>query len=114
MHWDLASANAVLTAVAFVVVMIATGAAVVALFRANYAKATIDTLKESNVALTARVDELEGENQRKTIDITRLSSENDTLRGLVTGRAELIELAHIVSRNHDEMMRALGTLKDHT
>lgn len=98
-------------------VLLAAGAAVVAVLKANYAKATIEILKESNEALTHRVEELEAEDGRKTAAIRRIGDENTMLKEMVHGHAELKELGDRLSEleraeqgRYDDLKRLLSDI----
>lgn len=88
------------TVVAFVVAALAGLASLVAMAKANFAKTTIATQKDSNEALKERVQILESEVVRlETQDSLRegriraLETENATLRTYVSGTEAIKELA---------------------
>lgn len=84
--------TAALSTIAVLAGLLVIAATVVAFFRANYAKATIETLRDSNTALTARVAELEAEDVRKSTKIEHLESEAVALRSYVSGTEAVREL----------------------
>lgn len=71
-------------------------ASVAAFFKANLSQKIIETLKESNAALTERVTLLEGENTRDKAQIRSLLAENAALQTYVSGTEAVKELAQIV------------------
>lgn len=73
----------------FVLTIATAAAAGVAYFRASYAKATIETLKENNSALSDRVDILETENKGLQIKVEAVKQENMLLRTLVPAEETL-------------------------
>lgn len=73
-------------------------------FRSSYSKATIDSLKENNQALTERVGLVEAEAERCTTRCTALEQENSTLRALVTGRSAIEALELTLRDVHHEAM----------
>lgn len=77
--------TAALSTIGVLAGLLVIAAVVVAFFRANYAKATIDTLRDSNTALTSRVTELEAENSRQAVKLKHLEDEAEALRGYVSG-----------------------------
>lgn len=108
-----------LNVLAALFVLAAAVASVVAVLRANLAKATIDVLQQSNEAFTTRVDQLEQENTRFLARMTALEAENATLRSIVTGVDELKRLradfeAHreIVKVNHDRILTGMYAVHD--
>ena len=62
--------------------LLVAAATVVAFFRTQYAKATIETLRDSNDALKARVDELEAQNARQATKLVHLEQEAETAQEL--------------------------------
>lgn len=80
-------------------------AAALALFRANYAKATIDTLRDSNTALTDRVKELEADNTRILAQNESQATELRYLRTYVSGT----EAVKALERKVEEHQRDLVT-----
>jgi len=78
-------------------------AALVAYFKASYARATIETLRDSNTALTARVTELEASEARL---ITRCDAQDQELRNLrtyVSGTEAVHALESKVDAYHGEL-----------
>lgn len=100
---DFASALGILGGVFGVVLVVAT---VVAYFRASLARATIDTLKESNAALTERVAMLEQEQGRTKLEMESLKRENDVLREAVSGKADVAEILALITHHHQEVTAA--------
>jgi hypothetical protein len=105
--------------IAFGFVVIA--AAVVAYYRSSLAKATIDTLKESNGALTERVGLLEVDSERKTEQIRTLKAENETLRNVVTGidflkriSTDLNAYNEARKAEHDQILTSVASVHDLT
>ncbi len=74
-----------ITTIAILVGLLVTAATVVAFYRSSYARATIETLRDSNEALTERVKELEAENQRQGQKLAHLEQEAADLRTYVSG-----------------------------
>lgn len=81
-------------------------ATVVAYFRASLAKATIETLKDSNSALTDRVAILEAEQERQKVRTESLERENATLREAVSGKADVAEILALITHHHNEVTAA--------
>lgn len=73
----------------FILTIATAAAAGVAYFRASYAKATIETLKENNSALTSRVDILESDLKAAKVKVTAVEQENKLLRTLVPAEETL-------------------------
>lgn len=73
----------------FILTIATAAAAAVAYFRASYAKATIDTLRDSNAALTERVGLLELEVTTEKTKTEALREENRLLRTLVPAEETL-------------------------
>ena len=81
-------------------------ATVVAYFRASLAKATIDTLKDSNAALTERVSILERETTAMRVQTEALTRENNVLREAVSGKADVAEILALITHHHSEVTMA--------
>jgi hypothetical protein len=99
--------------------LIAAATSVVAVLRANLAKATIEVLKDSNDAFETRVDQLEAENDRFLARMTALETENASLRSLVTGvdeikrfRTEFDAHRSAVKDNHDRILTGMYAVHD--
>lgn len=84
--------------------IIALVAAAVAVFRANYMKATIDTLKESNAALSDRNDQLDRDIAECQKQLATLKAENHALQNYVSGTEAIHELGHQLKEQHTEAM----------
>lgn len=89
-------------------------ASAVAVARATLAKTTIETLKENNDALSARVGLLEQENGRQAAQVVSLLAENASLQSYVSGADAVKELAKVIgdsertrAAEHVEVMAAL-------
>lgn len=80
-------------------------AAAVAYFRASFARATIETLRDSNVALTARVSELEADNLRIKAENEAQKQELGALRTYVSGT----EAVHALEGKVDGYQQELRT-----
>lgn len=97
-------------------------ASAAAYLRASYAKATVATLAESNAALSEQVrilkeerdeDRVEREQERKedaakaaqmAVKIEALERENDTLREVVQGKADVERLVMLIQDHHHEVI----------
>jgi hypothetical protein len=84
----------------------------VAYFRQSYAKATIETLRENNAALTDRVSVLEGEGTRCATRLTAVESENTQLRTFVSGADAIKTLAESIAGQHSELMVRLTEIAE--
>ena len=102
--------TAALSTVGVLVGLLVIAATVVAFFRANYAKATIDTLRDSNTALTGRVAELEAENSRQAGKIRHLEEEAVSLRSYVSGTEAVARLEQQMADHHLEVVTRLDRL----
>lgn len=78
-------------------------ASLVAYFKASYARATIETLRDSNNALTGRVAELEASEARLMIRCDALEREAVNLRGYVSGTEAVRALEAKVDAYHGEL-----------
>lgn len=87
--------------------LLVVAAVAVAYFRASYAKATIETLKEDNEALRNRVETLEEEDRTKQTKIEHLRQENEALRDLVTNRVEIDTLTIQLQHHHTQALALL-------
>lgn len=77
------------TLLPFIFTIATAAAAAVAYFRASYAKATIETLKENNDALTNRVTILESDLKAANVKVAAVEQENILLRTLVPAEETL-------------------------
>lgn len=84
-------------------VLLAGAASVVAYFRASYARATIETLRDSNLALTGRVGELEASEDRLRIRCDALEREAVNLRSYVSGTEAVNALAAKIDSYQGEL-----------
>lgn len=100
----------------FILTIATAAAAAVAYFRASYAKATIDTLKDNNDALDKRVDILEKELSEEKVKTEALREENRLLRTLVPAEETLgVILQSLVELGHQhEAILHLLTDRPHT
>lgn len=110
-------AGAVLSAVLGVLTLVSVVASAVAVARATLAKTTIETLTQSNAALTERVGILEGENSRQTTRLAALLAENAALQTYVSGSEAIKELAasmarqeHMRASEHHDILSAIQTI----
>lgn len=92
-------------------------ASVAAFFKANLSQKIIETLKESNAALTERVRILEDESTRDKAQIRALVAENAALQTYVSGTEAVKELALVVGQadkarttEHHDILAAIQTL----
>lgn len=92
---------AVLGSILGIVLVVAT---IVAYFRTSLAKATIDTLKESNGALQEQATILKGEFAGVKARVEALERENNTLRSALSGRADASKILDRIQAHHDEVM----------
>jgi hypothetical protein len=90
-------------------------ASAAAYLRASYAKATVATLAESNAALTEQVailkakaeaDEQDRERERLSMTgrLNLMESENNTLREVVQGKADVERLVMLIQDHHHEVI----------
>lgn len=86
----------------FAVVLVV--ATVVAYFRASLAKATIDTLRDSNNALQERVTILESETEKMKVKTESLQRENGILREAVSGKADILQIVQLLENHHNTVM----------
>jgi hypothetical protein len=99
-----------------ILVAIATGlGAVVAIFKANMAMATIVLLEANNGALTQtnEMQQLQLDKQDATIDGLKKQGaaqqgQIDTLKELASGKKAVDELALVLADRHAQLMAALG------
>jgi len=89
-------------------------AALIAFFRSGLAKATIETLKESNAALDERVRILEEQNRRLEVDLGAAHRTIEVLRDLATGanqmaqfQAQVVALIQQQTAEHGEILELL-------
>jgi hypothetical protein len=104
--------TAALSTIGVLVGLLVVAATVVAFFRANYAKATIDTLRDSNTALTERVKELEAENGRQAVKIAHLEDEAVALRSYVSGTEAVARLEQKFDHYHGELTEHRGVVTE--
>lgn len=90
--------SAVLSLVLGGLTLVAVVASAVAVARATLAKTTIETLKQNNEALAARVDLLEEENERQATRLSALQSENTALQSYVSGTDAIKEVAAMLAK----------------
>lgn len=90
--------------------LLVAAASVVAFFRANLAKSTIDTLRDSNLALTARVVELEAEDARKTTKLAHLEQEAADLRSYVSGTEAVARLEVQLAEHRTDVVARLDRI----
>ena len=91
--------------------LLVAAATVVAFFRTQYAKATIETLRDSNDALKARVDELEAENGRQAVKLKHLEDEAADLRSYVSGTEAIARLEQQLADHHLEAMSTMARIE---
>ena len=82
---------------------------VLAYSRSTYTKNTIVQLQDLSEALDKRVGALESERKILIDKVDKLESENDILRGLLTGESQFDGLMRTIATNHQEVMVMLGT-----
>lgn len=85
----------------------------VAYYRASYAKATIATLKDSNAALTERVEILEDQAERCNKELDRVTAENTNLKSYVAGTEAIALLRQTIENQHHELMQRLDEARQH-
>jgi hypothetical protein len=93
----------VLTILAGLAALLVVLAAAVAYYRASYARATIETLRDSNAALTDRVIVLEASETRLTAENTAQKQELVNLRTYVSGTEAVHALGTKVDAYHQEL-----------
>jgi predicted RNase H-like nuclease (RuvC/YqgF family) len=98
------SLGAILTILGGLAALLVIAAVAVAFYRASYARATIETLRESNNALTNRVSELEASEGRLKLRCDSLEREAVSLRGYVSGTEAVRELEKKVEAYHGELL----------
>lgn len=96
--------NAWIVGVAGIFGIVALVGVIVAYFRVNLSQATIDTLKESNAALTARNGELDSELLDIKARVGALERENESLRSALDGKADVERIAVLVEHHHEDVM----------
>lgn len=96
--------NTGLAAIGGVLAIVVLVAVIVAYFRVNLSQATIDTLKESNAALTTRNGELDAELLDLKPRVAALERENEVLRSALGGKADVERIAALIEHHHDEVM----------
>jgi cell division protein FtsB len=99
--------TAAFTILGVVAGLLVAAASVVAFFRANLAKSTIDTLRDSNAALTGRVAELEAENGRQATKLEHLEQEAADLRTYVSGTEAIARLEQQFADHRADMVGRL-------
>jgi hypothetical protein len=102
-----------------IVLLLAAVAAVVAFLRANLAKTTIDTQRDTIVAFENRMAQLEADNNRLVTRVSAVEAENKMLRTIVTGVDELKQLRKEMAANldktsrvHDQMLTGIYSMHD--
>lgn len=110
--------NGFAVAVSIIAVIGALGAAG-AYFRVSYMKATVQTQKETIEAQSQRIDEYEQGQHDRDRQITdlqakvhSLDNENHTLRGVISGREAIKELADLVKAQHAEIHEELVAARE--
>lgn len=93
----------------FAVVSLVTS--LVAFARAGLAKSTIETLQQSNAALSERVDLLEAENARDKADLLRLEAENEVLKGIVGASDAIERLGVTIAVQYETLHEAIRNLR---
>lgn len=73
-------------------------------------RTTIATLKDSNAALTERVGLLEQDRVRDQAEIKRLTTENQVLRGVVSGTEQLAAIRAAMLEQHQDQMTTLNAI----
>lgn len=108
--------SSVLSAVLGVLTLVSVVASAVAVARASLAKSTIETLQQSNAALTERVDLLVKDNERQGVRLAAVERENDMLRGLAAGteavdrvEKQLARANGVRSQEHDDILASIHT-----
>lgn len=91
----------VLSVVLGVLTMISVVASAVAVARASLAKSTIETLQQSNAALTERVDILVSDKAETTARLSALEGENKLLRSLKSGSDAVETVGNAVAQADD-------------
>lgn len=111
-------ASAVLSLILGALTLVAVVASAVAVARATLAKTTIETLKQNNDALAARVDLLEEENARQATRLAALQSENTALQSYVSGTDAIKEVAAMIAKadiarstEHHEILAAVQAME---
>lgn len=99
----LSGIGAVLAVLGALAGMLVIAASVVAYFKASYARATIETLRDSNTALTSRVAELEADNTRLKTEAAAQKQELANLRTYVSGTEAVHALEVKVDAYHKEL-----------
>lgn len=94
-------AIAIIGGICGIIVFVA-GALVIA--RSSFSKAQIEALREDNTDLRNRVKDLEDKETRNTAEISRLSGENELLKGMVTQRAQVEQVLAELNVHHEAAM----------
>jgi len=101
---------------AFLSVALALGAGL-ALVKGSYNKARIAALREDNDDLRARVGDMAAELERRKLQeetlsarVSKVDSENQLLRDMVTQRAEVERVNNSLAEHHRE---AMASISDH-
>lgn len=92
-------AGSVLSVILGVLTLVSVVASAVAVARATLAKTTIETLQQSNAALTERVGLLEADNTRQATRLAALQAENTALQTYVSGTDAIKDLAATLARS---------------
>lgn len=85
-------------------------AGLVAFARASYAKSTIDTLKESNAALTERVDMLESERTHYKGVADTKTAEVAVLERALSGRDDITRLESELQSHREVLLARLQSM----
>lgn len=91
------------SAIPVALLLVTVAATVVAYFRASLAKATIDTLKESNAALAEQVTILKAEQIATTARMESVERENELLRS--APQVAFHKLSNAIDHHHAEVTR---------
>lgn len=109
-----------LSIIATVLAILASASAVLVYVRGAWAKARIVALQEHNKDLTDRVDYLEKTETRLLTEVGHLSSENETLKQMVTQRARVDEVLIKLEEHHQravelwrDVIRRIERLRGH-
>ena len=94
--------SSLLSALPVALLLVTVAATVVAYFRASLAKATIDTLKESNAALSEQVTILKAEQLATNARMESVERENELLRS--APQVAFHKLSNAIDHHHETMM----------
>jgi hypothetical protein len=84
----------------------------IAVLRSSYMKATVDTLKESNAALTERNTQLDRATAECSARMDALERENANLRTYVSGTDAIKSLGEQMAQQHVQQMQKFGEILD--